>query len=271
MSTAAVHARYRELLARWPVPSEQLTIPTRLGETFVVASGPADAPALVLLHGSGSTSAMWMGDVTSYVDSHRVYAVDIPGEPGLSAWARPPLASTAYSDWLGEVLDGLGVREASLIGMSLGGWLAADFATRHPGRVRRLGLVAPAGIGRQKFGIALLALVLLPLGRPGRRLALRLVLGMMPPPAMTDFVMLIHKDFRPRREPIPVLGDEALARLTMPVLAIVGGRDALLDSAGTKARLERHAAGATVDLLPSGGHLLPNQAARLKKFLEFRK
>ena len=267
MSTAAIHERYRALLRLWPVASEHLTVPTRLGETFVVASGPAGAPPLVLLHGSGATSAMWLGDVSSYVESHRVYAVDIPGEPGLSAPARPPMASSAYSDWLGEVLDALGVKQARLLGISLGGWLAADFATRHPDRVERLALISPSGIGKQKLGIALLTLFLLPLGRPGRKLSLRLVLGTTPPPAMTEFVLFIHKHFRARRETVPVLSDEALATLTMPLLAIVGGRDALLDSAETQARLERHAPAATVVLLPSAGHLLPSQADRISRFL----
>jgi pimeloyl-ACP methyl ester carboxylesterase len=63
---------------------------------------------VVLLHGSGATSAMWPGDVASYVESHRVYAVDNPGQPGMSAPTRSPLASGAYADWLGDVLDALG-------------------------------------------------------------------------------------------------------------------------------------------------------------------
>jgi pimeloyl-ACP methyl ester carboxylesterase len=267
MSTPAIHDQYRALLSQWPLPSEQLTVATRLGETFVVASGPTDAPPLVLLHGSGGTSAMWLGDVPSYAESHRVYAVDIPGEPGLSAPARAPLASGAYAEWLGDVLEALGVARVRLVGISLGGWLAADFATRHPQRVERLVLLAPSGIGRQKIFVALLTLALLPLGRFGRELSLRLVLGTDLPAVMTAFVLLIHKDFRARRELVPVLDDAALARLTMPVLAIVGGRDALLDSAGTQRRLSRHASGATVILIPQSGHLLLKQGERVARFL----
>jgi pimeloyl-ACP methyl ester carboxylesterase len=266
-----VHQRYRALLERWPVPSEHLTVPTRLGETFVVASGPTGGPPLVLLHGSGSTSAMWLGDVASYVDCHRVYAVDIPGEPGLSAYARPPLASGEYAGWLGDVLGALGIQRVRLIGISLGGWLAADFATRWPERVERLVLLSPTGIGRQRLGTALLTLFLLPLGRYGRKMSLKLVLGAVPSQAMTEFVLLIHKHFRARREFVPVLGDAALAALTMPVLAIVGGRDALLDSAGTRDRLCRNAPGAQVSFLPEAGHLLPSQAGRIAEFLRFRK
>jgi hypothetical protein len=48
---------YRELLTKWPVPNEQLTVPTSQGDTFVIASGAPDAPPLILLHGTGSNSA----------------------------------------------------------------------------------------------------------------------------------------------------------------------------------------------------------------------
>lgn len=270
MNLDAIHERYRELLDRWPVPSRRLRVPTRLGETFVMASGSAELPPLVLLHGSGSTSAMWLGDVPSFADTHRVYAVDIPGEPGLSAFARPPFASGAYAGWLEDVLDALGIEQASLVGMSLGGWLAASFAAAHPERVRRLVLLVPGGIGRAKLGVALLTVFLLPLGDHGRKLSLRLVLGSLPPPEMTGFMSLIFRDFRPRREALPVLSDADLARLTMPVLAITGGRDALLDSADTRGRLEAHVPGAEVVSLPEAGHLLPNQAERVAGFLRRR-
>jgi hypothetical protein len=59
----AVEQRYREILRLWPVPSERLSIPTREGDTFVVACGLPGAPPLLLLHGSAANSAMWIGDV----------------------------------------------------------------------------------------------------------------------------------------------------------------------------------------------------------------
>ena len=66
---------------------------------------------------------------------------------------------------------------------------------------------------------------------------------------------------------LPVFSDEAPRRLNMPVLAIVGGRDVLLDSAGTKRRLDRHASQAGVIFLPEAGHVIPGQTARVAAFL----
>ena len=51
----AIHALYRRALAQWPVPHRTI-VATCHGDTFVVASGDAAAPALVLFHGSGANS-----------------------------------------------------------------------------------------------------------------------------------------------------------------------------------------------------------------------
>jgi pimeloyl-ACP methyl ester carboxylesterase len=53
----------------------------------------------------------------------------------------------------------------------------------------------------------------------------------------------------------------------MPILAIVGGKDVLLDSAETRDRLGRQAPHAEVVFLPEGRHFLPGQTARVMAFL----
>lgn len=269
-----VRRRYREFLDSWPVPHERLRVQTRHGETFVVASGPAGAPAVLLLHGSTTNAVMWMGDVGTWAQDFRVYAVDLIGEPGLSAPARPPLGSGAYAEWLDDVLARLGLSSASIVGASLGGWLAVDYATRRAGRVERLALLSPGGIGRQKWGVLLLVLLLLPFGTRGKRTALRLYLGRPPEAAATpelghylDYLLLVQRHFRPRREKLPVFGDDALRALTMPVLVIAGERDAVLDSRDTRRRLARTTPHATVHLLPGVGHFPAAQTARVHDFL----
>jgi pimeloyl-ACP methyl ester carboxylesterase len=268
----AVEARYRELLGHWPVPSEQLRLPTCEGETLVVACGPQDAPPLLLFHGSGANTVMWMGDVAPWSQHFRVYAVDMIGEPGLSAPSRPPLDSDAYALWLDDVMAGLSLTRASIVGISLGGWLALDYATRRPARVERLALLCPAGVGRQK-NFLLKAFPLLFLGAWGRKKMREMVLGRTPAdlaPQMrvfSDFVSLIFASFRPRTMKLPVFSDEALKRLTMLVLAILGGKDVLLDSAGTKRRLERAVPQAEIRYLPGVGHLIRGQTEAILEFL----
>jgi len=170
----AVRERYLKFLARWPVPNRQLRVPTREGETFIVKSGGVacgdeTAPALLLFHGSAGNAAMWMGDVAGWAEHFRVYAVDMIGEPGMSAPSRPPLNSEAHALWLDDVMQALSLERASIVGVSLGGWLALDYATRRPERVARLVAICPGGVGRQKIGIAFKAFALRMCGRWGAR------------------------------------------------------------------------------------------------------
>ena len=269
----AVRARYAQFLARWPVANTQVRLPTSQGETFVVVSGPSDAPPVLLLHGGATNSASWMGDVGLWSQHFRTCAVDMIGEPGFSAPARPALASDAYAVWLDEVLAGLGVQRAALIGISLGGWLALDYATRRPERVTALALLCPAGLGPQR-NVLLWAAPLMLLGGWGRRIVMRKLgaraLGEDAPPAAKAFgafVDLTNANFRPRKQTLPRFSDTALKRIDMPVLAILGAKDAMLDMAAARARLTATAPQADVRWLPDAGHFLMGHGAEIDAFL----
>jgi pimeloyl-ACP methyl ester carboxylesterase len=269
----AVRARYRQFLAYWPQPAEQRTIPTRHGETFVVVSGPPEAPPVVLLHGSASNSVSWLGDARLLAQHFRLYAVDVIGEPGLSSETRPALASGAYEAWLSDVLAGLGLTKAALVGLSLGGWLATDYATRRPEQVSALVLLVPGGIGKHK-NVLLWAGPLLLLGPWGRKQVMKRLGRAQPegevPPAVKafgDFMAMIFKEFRPRSERLPRFSDADLARLTMPVMCVLGGRDAFVDSAGTRRRLAASVPHAKIAFLPEAGHFLPPQTGAVDAFL----
>ena len=81
---------------------------------------------------------MWIRDVAEWAKHYRVYAVDVIGEPGLSAQSRPSLRSGAYADWLDDIYQHLGLTSASLVGVSLGGWLALGYAVKRPTRVAEI-------------------------------------------------------------------------------------------------------------------------------------
>lgn len=272
-----VLAAYEDLLAQWPAPAERRRIATTLGETHVLSFGPADGPPVILLHGSAANSASWMGDARDLARRHRVHAVDLPGEPGLSAETRAPLAGGAHAAWLSEVTAALSASQVALVGISLGGWVALDLATRAPETVSALVLLCPGGVGAQR-NILPWALPLLMLGGWGRRRVLARLGGGGPPPdarspAAVAFGALMDRifaTFRPRREPLPRFGDAELARLSMPVLAILGARDVMLDSGDTRARLSKQAADCEIVWLPEGGHILMGHGARIADFLAER-
>ncbi|MEU0493122.1 alpha/beta fold hydrolase [Nocardiopsis sp. NPDC006139] len=264
-----VRRRYLEALDAWPVPAERVRLPTREGETFVLACGPRDAPPVVLLHGSGANSSVWAGDAPTWSRHLRMYAVDLVGEPGLSAPARPALDSDAVALWLDDVMDGLGLSRAAFVGMSLGGWTALDHAVRRPGRVERLALVCPGGIGRQTPLRLAPALAWTPFGRWGRLRSVRAVLGLHEPryAPLVEEVAAAFGEFRPRTETLPVFSDAALRSLDMPVKAVMGDRDLMLDSADTARRLRAHVPHAEVTVLPGVGHAVIGQGPAVLDFL----
>jgi pimeloyl-ACP methyl ester carboxylesterase len=270
----AVLERYGQFLAHWPQPSAQLRIPTSEGETFVVASGKPDGPAVVLLHGSATNAVVWMRDAAVLGERFRVFAVDMIGEPGLSAPSRPPLASGAYHRWLDEVITGLGLERAALVGISLGGWLALEYATRRPERVSAMALLCPGGVGRHK-NVLFWAAPLLLLGPWGRRRFMQRIGAPQPTgevtPAMKAFAAfseMIYASFKVRRERLPGFSDAALQRLVMPVLAILGGRDVFIDSPGTRARLTANLPHADVRYLPEASHFLMGHTSEIDAFLQ---
>ena len=79
--------------------------------------------------------------------------------------------------------------------------------------------------------------------------------------------LVIAKHFRHRRGRLRLFSDDHLRRLTMPVLAILGARDALLDAGGTKRRLEQFAPRTTVRWLPDAGHVVRDHTATMLEFL----
>ncbi|MFH5799564.1 alpha/beta fold hydrolase [Haladaptatus sp. CMAA 1911] len=117
-----------------------------------------DGPPLVLLHGLGSTSAVWLPLLDALTDRFTVIAPDRPGR-GLSTPTdyRETDLRTFGVEYVVDLLDELGIEETRVVGNSLGGFQALALASDHPARVKRLCLVgAPAGLSRSvPFGFRL--------------------------------------------------------------------------------------------------------------------
>src|SRR5919204_6534830 len=101
-------------------------------------------PALVLLHGIGSSSASWLFQFET-LPGYRLIAWDAPGY-GESDFLAPPTPRPAdYAQALHEFLDRLLLKDVVLVGNSLGCLMAGAYAAAHPERVRSMLLLGPAG------------------------------------------------------------------------------------------------------------------------------
>ncbi|MFD7083941.1 alpha/beta fold hydrolase [Streptomyces sp. NPDC059918] len=256
-------AAYDALLARWPAGTAEIDVPTPYGTTRVHAYGPAGAPPVLLLHGGGSTGAVWFANAAALGTHHRVLAVDILGDAGRSVRAGRPLrASADLMGWLDALLDGLGVRRAALLGHSYGAWIALTYALHAPDRVDRLVLLDPtqcfAGF---RPGFLLRSLPVLVRPRTARVLAYldRETAGTDTDPDWKRLFALAASDFADRK---PVIGRRPDARaLRAPLLVLLAGRSGAHDPRRVAARARRAVPHARIETLPRLTHYaLPTAA-----------
>ncbi|MGX1273474.1 alpha/beta fold hydrolase [Streptomyces phaeoluteigriseus] len=141
-------------------------------------------PALVLIHGIGDSSATWAELIPGLARTHTVIAPDLLGH-GASDKPRADYSVAAYANGVRDLLSTLGIESATLVGHSLGGGVAMQFAYQFPERTERLILVSAGGVGREvSHGLRLVSLpgahlVLSALRLPGMRLQVGLVARLM--------------------------------------------------------------------------------------------
>lgn len=267
-SKNAILSVYDSLLEQWPVPFEKLTVKTRHGDTFVIACGEKSLPPLILIHGSSSNSAMWIGDVSTYCRHYRVYAVDIPGEPGRSNDNRLDLKTSAYAEWLDDVLTALKTGKVAIVGISLGGWTALKYSVTFPDRIDKLVLLCPSGIGPQRTSFMFYVIPMMLLGKWGLDKITRKIYGGDVVSVETlEYGKLIVENFNPFVGVVPLFDDNELKRLTMPVMLIVGEKDVLLNSQKTAERTAKLLPQAHINLLRGAGHVLLNLQDKIASFL----
>jgi pimeloyl-ACP methyl ester carboxylesterase len=106
----------------------------------LVHDGPQQAPALVLIHGSGDSSGSWGPVVPALAGRYHVVRVDLPGH-GRSLPA-PSYDVPEQAGRLAAVLDELGLRPAAVVGHSSGGYVATALAEQRPDLVGSLALIS---------------------------------------------------------------------------------------------------------------------------------
>jgi abhydrolase domain-containing protein 14 len=120
-----------------------LTLEIPGGRLAARAAGPTRGPLVLLLHGAAFSSATWEGlDTLNALarEGFRAVAVDLPG------YGESPACGLAGAELIAALLDALGAEQAAIVAPSLAGRHALPFAIAQPRRVRRLALVAPAGV-----------------------------------------------------------------------------------------------------------------------------
>ncbi len=258
---AKIMALYDARLATWPTAHDALSLPTRYGQTHVLASGPKDAPPVLLIHAMGITATMWEPNVAALSQDFRTYAIDTIGDLGrskLDALDHYPGDGRAYGLWLSDVMDQLGIDKAHIVAASMGGWITMNFAIEHPQRVRSLALLGPLGINSSKDVLfRLMGLLLFPT-RENKEGLTNWVLGENPV-VRTAYAEYMNTalNCRSKLGTPGDLSDDQLRRLSAPVLIFLGGKDNPIgDARAASERAQRLIPSVEVEVFPESGHLV---------------
>ena len=240
---------------------------TRRGPLSVVEAGDPAAPALVLLHGIGSSGDAFLPQAPAFAKRWRVLA---PDAPGYGASDDPPAAPgiDGFADAVARLLDDTGIDQAVLLGLSWGGVIATRFALRHPGRLRALVLADTSrGSGFDPERAAMMAeraaqYAADPVGFVRDRTPL-LVADTTPASVVTAVASIMDRACR-----MPGYGYAAaslgetdhtpdLGRIDVPTLVLVGQHDRVCPPSDSRI-LANGIPGAAYVEVPDTGHL-PNQ------------
>lgn len=232
-----------------------------------VRPGNGGAPVL-LLHGIGAGAEMFAPQLTGLAASHDVIGWNLPGYGGTGL--AGPMSFETLSAALLALFDELGLAQAVIVGHSIGGMVAQDFAVRHPQRVRALVLSATTsafGSRDGSFQKKFVADRLAPLdaGRTMAELAAEFVPGLVGsaadpdavPAAIAAMSRVPDDTFRAAIRCLATFDGRAdLLRICVPTLLIAGEEDRNAP-APTMCKMAERIAGARLVVLPGIGHLAP--------------
>lgn len=243
------------------------------------------APPLVLLPGASAASLMWLPNIRAFSDDFRTFAVDNIYDYGRSVYTRALRGPEDFVNWMDELFSSLGLEaDINLVGFSLGGWLTAQYALRHPDRLAKIVLLAPAATVlplRLRFWmrVALMSL-------PGRAFTRSLMYWALEDlvrkneasrtmvEGVVDDMVLASRCFKPKRKVRPtVLTDGELQSIHVPVLFLVGRNEKIYSARRAVNRLGKVAPWMKTEIIPNAGHDLAIVQAELvnKMVLDFLK
>ncbi len=177
---------------------------------------------VVLVHGLSGSTRSWTQNVPALAERYRVYLVDLPGFGAMRRPRRRFVLSEAAS-WLLDWMVAADLKQAHLVGHSMGGYVCLRLAASNPEVVRQLVLVNPAGLPTDRSLLG----HLVPLLAAARHLPLRF----LPTLAYDAFSMGPTTLWRAARD---LLGEdvrEDLRSIVAPTLLIWGQNDSLIPPA----------------------------------------
>lgn len=252
--------------AQTPAPQRAEKEVRIYGQTIRYLEAGGGRQTVILLHGMGGNSANWTLNINALAASYRVI---VPDQIGFGKSDKPLINYRigTYVDFLDRLYHELKIERATLVGNSMGGWIAALYAIAHPERVERLVLVNAAGFAPPKDFDAKQLAALNPSTREGMRQLSALVFynkQLYTSDAAIDFALTQRMaagdgytiqsliESIARREDML---DGRLSAIKQPTLIIWGRHDGLTPLAQFGDRFKREIPSAELIVLEECGHV----------------
>ncbi len=252
---------YDAKVEQWPTPYEDIYVDTSWGTMHVIASGPEDGPPVLLLNAAAMSAWSWVYNVGALNEHYRTYAIDTLGEVGKSELNDPtkyPPNGKAYADLHVEISDALGIEKAYVVGASFGGYMATSYALYYPERVEKVALLGPMGMTPEtaKTALKIMFVQLYPL-KPIQNNTVKWALGDDPYvlKETEDWFRIVLTDTVPRESRPVTFTPAQLQSLEVPVLLVIGTRDALTGDPEAVKALANNTPDIQIEVLDSG-HLI---------------
>ena len=100
---------------------------------------------LLLLHGLGASAERWEHVIPLFAKEYRVIVPDLVGF-GHSDKPMVDYTMEYFSEFTSKFVESIGIKKLNIIGSSLGGQIAAEYAVNHNDKIRKLVLVSPSGV-----------------------------------------------------------------------------------------------------------------------------
>ena len=113
--------------------------------TRYIQAGPSDAPAVIFLHGTGASWECCCANIRPHAEHFNTLAIDMVGT-GFSTKPDKLYTLDVYVEHLRAFMDAKGLKQASIVGVSLGSFVAAKFAQKYPERTDKITMVSAVGL-----------------------------------------------------------------------------------------------------------------------------
>lgn len=259
-------AEYLEAYGRafeaMPEPDEVFDLQTTFGVVRAYRfAGSGEGLPTVLLPGRGGASPTFAVNIPPLLELGDVYSLDLLGGPGMSVQEQPINDDADQASWLHQALSQLPSEKLHLMGVSIGGWTAANLARHHPESIRALTLVDPVFV----FDSIPLGTVLrsIPASVPWMPQSWRdrfnsYIAGGAPTDDSPGAQMLEagQRTFRIRLPAPRRIRPAELEHLSMPVLVILAGKSVMLNPPAAAESADRTLKQGTVQVHSGASHVV---------------